>query len=116
MSNMKKYLEIPMVDASGQKPEPLPSKLMCIDTWMYLEYDGTSPTEKLYVHLTGGTHRIVIEGAKFDAEQGVIDLFEKAMVEHYTEPWVDVSKPLIIPVKMLAAGTYIDAISMQLLP
>ena len=78
MSNMKKYLEIPMVDASGAKPEPLPSKLMCIDTWMYLQSDGTTPDEKLYVHLTGGTHRIVIEGDGFSAEQGLIDLFEKA--------------------------------------
>jgi hypothetical protein len=116
MSNMKKYLEIPMVDASGAKPEPLPSKLMCIDTWMYLQYDASTPETKLYVHLTGGTHRIIIEGEGFDVEQGLIDIFEKAMVEHYTEPWVDVSKPLIIPVKMLAAGTYISAISMSILP
>ena len=107
MSNMKKYLEL---DTTNGK------KSVCIDTWMYLEYDGTTPADIVYVHLTGGSHRIKIEGAELDMGIGIVKVLEDAMADAYASSWLKVVHPVVIPDSMLVEGTKIQNLVMQLLP
>lgn len=107
MSNMKKYLEL------GTKQG---KKLVCIDTWMYLEYDGTTPADIVYVHLTGGSHRIKITGAELDTGIGIVKVLEDAMADAYASSWLKVVHPVVVPDSMLVDGTEITSLSMQLLP
>lgn len=107
MSNMKKYLEL---DTTNGK------KLVCIDTWMYLEYDGTTPADIVYVHLTGGSHRIKIEGAELDMGIGIVKVLEDAMADAYESSWLKVVHPVVIPDSMIVDGTKIQNLVMQLLP
>jgi hypothetical protein len=105
---MKKYLEI---------DTKLGKRLVCIDTWMYLEYDANDPDTKVYVHLTGGTHRILITGNKLKTDtDGIIKYIQEAMEDAYASSWLKVSHPLVLPDVLIVNGTTIDELVMQLLP
>jgi hypothetical protein len=105
---MKKYLEI---DTKQGK------QLVCIDTWMYLEYDANDPDAKVYVHLTGGTHRMVIAGQKLKTDtDGIVKYIQEAMEDAYTSSWLKVSHPLVLPDVMIVNGTSIEELKMELLP